>query len=527
MVDRDRLRSFLIRPGDLNAFFGLVVDNMTQLVIMASILVGIFKFPREIVYGRMIPGSAIGVFIGDLVYTVMAIRLARRTGRTNITAMPLGIDTPSLFAFTFGVIGPAYLTTGDAELAWKISMAVIILVGLVKTAGAFLGPTIRRVVPRAGLLGPIAGVALLLIAFLPMLKILHAPLVGFLSMVVILTCIVGKVPFPFRIPAAFAAVVMGIVLFHLLGLLGIGPPSLPSPAQAEAWTLPLPSFQFLEGLSQTLPYLPIALPFAIIVIIGGIDVTESAAAAGDEYDTRSILLTSGLSTVASGLCGGVVQTTPYIGHPAYKEMGGGAGYTLATALLIGLAGIFGFLGGFVDLLPEAAVAPILLFIGLEITAQAFSATPREHYKAVAFAFLPAIAALVLIEMNGLLGHLGKRPVDLQGEAAQTYQAILLLSNGFVVSSLLWGGALAEIIDRRLSRAALFFAAGGVLTLFGVVHSPFEDGRLFFPWQAGSSEPLLLGAAYGIMAAFLAGMAFFQRSDSDGGGDHGDSTGDIR
>lgn len=512
MNQKNRLKSLLIRPGDLNAFFGLVVDNMTQLVIMASILVGIFRFPREIVYSKMIPGSAIGVFVGDLIYTIMAIRLARRTGRSDITAMPLGIDTPSLFAFTFGVIGPAYLATNDAALAWKISAAVIILVGLVKTAGAFLGPMIQRAVPRAGLLGPIAGVALLLIAFLPLLKIVQSPLVGFFSLIVILTCIVGKIPFPFRIPAAFAAVVLGILLSSILGLFGQGHASA-LPTDPTTWALPLPTLQFLEGLPYVLTYLPIALPFAIIVIIGGIDVTESASAAGDEYDTRSILLTSGLSTVASGLCGGVVQTTPYIGHPAYKEMGGGAGYTLATALFIGLAGIFGFLGEVVDLLPEAAVAPILIFIGLEITAQAFAATPKEHYKAVAFAFLPVIAALILIEINGLLGHLGKRAADLQGETAVTYQALLFLSNGFVVSSLLWGGALAEIIDRRLRRAALFFGVAGALALFGVIHSPFEDGRLFFPWQAETTQPLVMAAAYGLMAAFLLGMAVAQRGES--------------
>lgn len=514
MNEKNRLQSFLIRPGDLNAFFGLVVDNMTQLVIMAAILVGIFQFPREIVYGRMIPGSAIGVFVGDLIYTVMAIRLARRTGRSDITAMPLGIDTPSLFAFTFGVIGPAYLATNDAALAWKISTAVIILVGLVKTAGAFLGPLIQRAVPRAGLLGPIAAVALLLIAFLPLLKIVQNPLVGFLSLSIILTCIVGKIPFPFRIPAAFGAVVLGMLVSTLLGLFfGQGAESSPL-HETVVGALPLPTLQFLEGLPHVLTYLPIALPFAIIVIIGGIDVTESAAAAGDEYDTRSILLTSGLSTVASGLCGGVVQTTPYIGHPAYKEMGGGAGYTLATALFIGLAGIFGFLGTVVDLLPEAAVAPILVFIGLEITAQAFSATPKEHYKAVAFAFLPVIAAVILIQLNGLLGHLGKRAADLQGETALTYQALLFLSNGFIVSSLLWGGALAEIIDRRLLRAAAFFGLAGALALFGVIHSPFEDGRLFFPWGMDTTWPFMMAVAYGLMAVFLLGMAAARKDHPD-------------
>jgi AGZA family xanthine/uracil permease-like MFS transporter len=277
-----------------------------------------------------------------------------------------------------------------------------------------------------------------------------------------------------------------------------------------ALAFPVPSLAFLEGLPHILPYLPIALPFAIVVIIGGIDVTESAAAAGDEYDTRAILLTSGLSTFVSGLCGGVVQTTPYIGHPAYKEMGGGAGYTLGTALFIGLGGMLGFLGVIVDLLPEAAVAPILVFIGLEITAQAFYATEEKHYKAVAFAFLPAIAALIQIEMNGLLNHLGKRSADLQGDTAMTYHAVVLMANGFVISSLLWGATLALIIDRKLQNAAAFLGIAAALSLFGIIHSPFDDGRLFFPWDTGSNTPFVFGAAYGLMAIFLMGMAFTQK-----------------
>lgn len=94
--------------------------------------------------------------------------------------MPLGIDTPSLFAFLFGVIGPVHLATGDPVLDWKISMAVVVLVGLTKMVGSFLGPIIQRALPRADLLGPIAGVALRLIAFVPAIKIFHEPLVGFL-----------------------------------------------------------------------------------------------------------------------------------------------------------------------------------------------------------------------------------------------------------------------------------------------------------------------------------------------------------
>ena len=508
---------WLIKKGDLNAFFGLIVDNMTQLVIMASILIGVFDFPRDIVFFYMIPGSAIGVFIGDFVYTIMAIRLARRLGRDDITAMPLGIDTPSLFAFTFGVVGPAYVATQDGLLAWKISMGVIVMVGLVKIGGSFIGPFIRRSVPRAGLLGPIAGVALLLIAFLPSLKIFHSPLVGFVSLIVILTCLIGKISFPFRIPAAFAGVLMGVIVYYLLAWFGFWPITSPISEHAEAfrWVFPFPSLGFLEGLPYLSSYIPIALPFALVVLIGGIDVTESAAASGDEYSTRGILLTDGIATMLSGLCGGVVQTTPYIGHPAYKGMGGGAGYTLFTAIFIGLGGVLGYLGLMVDLLPEAAVAPILVFIGLEITSQAFYATPKEHYKAVAMAFIPIIASLVLIELNGLLSHLGKSLNDLSGAMKETYETLVLLANGFIISSLLWGAALAMIIDHRLKKAAAFLMIGCILTLFGVIHSPFQDGHLFFPWDNPPHTTFTLSAAYGMMAIFLIMMDAYRHRNGIG------------
>src|SRR5439155_524988 len=100
-------------------------------------------------------------------------------------------------------------------------------------------------------------------------------------------------------------------------------------------------------------------------------------------------------TLVAGLCGGVVQNTPYIGHPAYKAMGARAGYTLATGLVIGVGAMVGVLSILVTLLPEAAVAPILVFIGLAITAQAFLASPPRHQAlplAGAYGVLAALCA---------------------------------------------------------------------------------------------------------------------------------------
>ena len=139
----------------------------------------------------MVPGTALGVLLGDLAYTWLAVRLMRRTGRSDVTAMPFGIDTPSLFGMVFGVLGPAMLLTRDPILAWKIGMGVTVAMGVIKLGLAFAGDWVRRLVPRAALLGSIAGVAVLLIAFLPALRIFADPLVGVVSLTVVLVALVG------------------------------------------------------------------------------------------------------------------------------------------------------------------------------------------------------------------------------------------------------------------------------------------------------------------------------------------------
>lgn len=483
--------------GDLNAFFGLVFDNLTNLVILAAILTGTFGFSREIVLTKMIPGTALGVLIGDLIYTRMAFRLARREGREDVTAMPLGIDTPSLFGLSFGVLGPARLMTGSDERAWQIGMAVLVLSGLFKVACAFAGPWIHRVLPRAALLGSIAGVALLLIAYLPLHKVLAIPVVGFLSLGIILMTLIARLPLPGRLPGALAAAVVGSALYHGMGLAGFLPEpyhGLPG-SVAFAPAIPWPTLGFLQGLAEAWAYVPLALPLALGTVVGGIDNTESAAVAGDRYPVRGILLTEGVATLAAGLCGGVIQTTPYIGHPAYKAMGGRAAYTLATALFIGFGGIFGFLSFFVELLPEAAIAPILIFIGLEITAQAFVATPPRHAPAVALCFLPAIGYLVFLEQGGLLRALGVEGQALPAAARAVQEATLIAGQGFIFTALLWGAALASLIDGALPRAALFLSVAAVATLTGMIHNPLPDGTLFLPWRLPVATPGALAGGY--------------------------------
>jgi AGZA family xanthine/uracil permease-like MFS transporter len=534
------------RWGDVNAFFGLTLDNLTQMLLLFALLTqqpGDARFTPQFVLTRMIPGTALGVLFGDLVYTWMAFRLARRTGRTDVTAMPLGLDTPSTIAVSFLILLP---TLGDEVkrikgdlsgeaftaahheqamfFAWNVALMVLVFSGLFKAAVAPLGNAVRRWVPRAGLLGSLAAIALTLIAFLPMLQdIVAVPVVGLVALTVILVALVAHRPLPGNIPGALAALLVGVLVYAVCAALKLVPPL--EKTGAGLWQLPslLPvapeaaaGWDWWERVLKTaLKMMPIAFPFALATIVGGIDCVESAAAVGDEYDTRTVLLTEGIGSVLAGLLGGVIQTTPYIGHPAYKAMGGRAAYTLATALFIGAAGCFGWFGLLFEWLPKPALFGIVVFVGLEITAQSYHATPSRYFPALALATLPALACLGAILVKQYL------PPQDYGRAELV--PLWCLANGFIVTSLLWGSALAALLDGRLRPAAGYLAFAGLCALFGIIHSPFSAERIDLP-QAVYEElakqfpgekaaavlcqsPYHWAAAYLLSAALLVGLSF--------------------
>jgi len=514
-------------PGDVNAFFGLSLDNLAGLVLMVSLLGAAFGFPSQFALGHLVPGTAIGVVVGDLIFTWMAFRLARRTGRTDVTAMPLGLDTPSTFGMVFFVLGPAYSeavatgldTEAAARHAWHIGMCAIVLSGLFKIACSAVAGPIRRIVPRAGLLGSLAAIALALISFLPLLEIFGMPLVGLVSLGIVLATLTARISFPFQIPGALAALLVGMSIQAIGTRTGWIPAAAShtaiDPAAAlwpTAWLSAL-RLEWLEAWNDTLKYLPVVIPFALGTVVGGIDCTESAAAAGDEYDTARIIGVEGVATIIAGLCGGVIQTTPYIGHPAYKAMGGRAAYTLATAAMIGTVGLTGTFAYLYEAIPGPAILPILVFIGLEITAQSFHATPQRHYPAVAIACLPALAALVTLQADKLIAA-GAMPT---GTLARDLFSMRLLASGFILTSLLWAGLVTALIDRKLVAAAGWCAASSVLAICGAIHSPFPDGRLLAPWaigalpaEAAGRGPLEMAAAYGLLAVVFLGWSALDR-----------------
>jgi AGZA family xanthine/uracil permease-like MFS transporter len=255
-------------------------------------------------------------------------------------------------------------------------------------------------------------------------------------------------------------------------------------------------------LPQNIQYLPIAIPFGIMTIIGGINNTESARLAGDNYRTRDILLTEAATSLIAAFFGGVAQTTPYIGHPAYKKMGATHWYTLFTALFVGFGSLIGLLSVIVGLIPRAVLAPIFIFIGFEIVHQAYKEAPEAHSPAVSLSFMPVIANLIIIILGQFLGAMAITTDMLPVRLQALHQSLTVLSNGFILTALLWGSMLAFLIDRKPRLAALCTFACAVFSLFGIIHSILPNGEVYLPWAVTSRVHYTIALAYTLLSGII-------------------------
>jgi AGZA family xanthine/uracil permease-like MFS transporter len=232
-----------------------------------------------------------------------------------------------------------------------------------------------------------------------------------------------------------------------------------------------------------------------------------------------------VATLVAGVCGGVAQSTPYIGQPAYKGMGARAGYTLITGLFVGLGGILGYVSYIVELIPRAVLAPILIFVALDIMVQAFLACPARHAPAVAFAYFPTVARLLAIKLAVFVpAAVFAEQLVKGGKELPEVLVTVALGNGFILTAMLWGAFLAEMIDRRLRRAALYLGILSLFTFFGVVHSSSPDGTMYLPWNLtglARQIPYQFALAYAVFALLLLALSFSRESREPApAGEHG-------
>ena len=273
------------------------------------------------------------------------------------------------------------------------------------------------------------------------------------------------------------------------------------------FSVPLPAFgHVFSGFEFLGIILVTAIPFGIYDLVEAMDNVESAAASGDSFPTTRVLTADGVVSLIGCLMGNPFINAVYIGHPGWKAMGGRIGYSLATGVAV-LADVLAghHRGDDSTLIPVVAIAPILLYIGMLIGAQAFQETPRSHAPAVILAFLPHLAAWGKLQIDNALGAAGTSAaavgLDKLGQAGVLYHGLEVLGGGAILGGLVLGAIAVFIIERQLAKAAAFAAAGAALTFFGFMHGE----------QIGLGKSLPLGFSYLGFAAVLLVCAKFAQT----------------
>ncbi len=464
-----------ICKGDLDGFFGLFVDNLLQLLLIFTLCPLLCGIGVAEVAAKILPGAALSILVGNLFFAWQAWQVARREGREDVTALPYGINTVSLFAFIVFIMAPIYRQTHDATLAWQAGLFGCFISGVMELAGAFVGDALRRHAPRAAMLSSLAGIAITFIAMGFVFQIFASPALGLLPMLLILVCYAAKLKLPLGLPAGFVAVVVGTLLAWALRAAGLAPAAPSGEAAAAAFHPPQWAgnslFEFLFS-KVGWSYMAVIVPMGLFNIIGSLQCLESAEAAGDRFPTRPSLLANGVGSIVAACLGSPFATTLYIGHPGWKAMGARWGYSWLNGAVICAIVLFGLVGQVLRVVPLEVTLGILLWIGLVMTAQAFQASPQPHALAVAAGLIPALAAWLLVQIETTLRVAGTDLVRTSERFAPDLHihGVIALSQGFLITSIIYAAVMALVIDHKFKRAAAWLLAAGFFSSIGLIHA---------------------------------------------------------
>ena len=484
--------------GDVDGFFGLFFSGFPDLLLIVG-LAPVCGFSTEFVTRQILPGVAISVLAGNLFYAWRARRLAASTGRGDVTAIPFGINTPTIFAYVFLIMGPVYTRTHSGTLAWQAGVFASLLSGVVQTLGAFSTDWLRRHTPRAALLCPLAGLALAYLCLGFIFGVFDQASVALLPMLLLFTLYASRLKLPWRIPPAMVAIGLGAILVAVLRALHIyhAPAALTTtagfypPHPINLWEL----VSHREGWS----YLAVILPLAALDTLASLQILESVKVAGDDYKTTPSLLMNGIGTLAAAALGSPFPTTLYVGHAAHKANGARSGYSALNGLVTLILCTTGCLPLVLQVIPLEVAGPVIVWFGLVTVAQAFTEVPRAQAVAVVLGLVPMLAQWA----SGIADTVARKAGSSLAEVLPlmgtelALSGLIALGQGGLLTSMIWAAALALVIERRFVQAALWISAASLLSAIGVIHA-------YSLTPAGIEGHIAWGAAPAFTFSYAAG-----------------------
>jgi len=457
--------------GDVDGLLGIFVDNLSVFLVLISLNLFVVGMPAEIVFGRMLPGAAVGLLFGNIYYAYLAKRLAKKENRDDVTALPSGVSIVFVLVYTMGILLPVSRITGDPVMAWRIGLAANFIGAAICVLGAFIGPWLRKHLPTAAMLGALGGLAVVFIAGMGLDDIFSDPIIGFIALAVVLWGYIARGKIPFKLPAGLVALILGAIIALFMGKATLS-------IEGVGFYAPIPWFFTVgfQAFKEAVPFLAVIIPLAVINFISTLNNVESAKTAGDNYPIRETMIVDAIASAIGGVFGCPYPNCVFIGHPGYKRMGARMGYSLINGIIMTILAFFGLFGMMSKIIPTSAVTPILIFIGLVNIELAFTAVPKAHVPASAIALLPFVGEFAFEQVNSTLSSLGTSVADpgvLQGLMIEglNYPGYTVLAYGTIIISMLLASILAFVISRDLLKASVAAFIGALCSAIGLIHSP--------------------------------------------------------
>ena len=468
--------------GDIDATVAQVGFNLAQVIIPVFLLAPA-GIDRQFSVTRVLPGYALGYLAGSVGLVWLAMNLARREKRADVTVHVFGNNVPAILSFTLSVVLPVYLETRDANQAWAIGAAAVAWTGIIKLVAAPFAGALRRFIPAPASMTVFGAAMYSYLALVLLQRLFDQPFVGIVALAIVAVAVLGRVPITrWRFPPFLVAWLVPLIAALAVGYVHPGWPAI-------SVQLPFAAAPgFLQAMVRALPFFSVIAPIAIYQTLQDIAAVEGAASAGDDYDARAILACDGLGTLICGLGGSIVSPVIYAVHPPYKAIGARIGYAVWSPVLYLAIVMAGLTTWFVQLFPWSILAAMIAYIAIGVGTAALHRVDRKYLAAVLLGFVLPAGAVVSSAINSALPALKLQAASPAVSSALNtsiyWSSVQGLGNGFLFLVLIVSALVTEIIDRRFGRASVWCLIAAAFSWFGLTHSATAGWRAQPIYAAG-------------------------------------------
>ncbi len=454
--------------GDVDATITQVGAIIAQLFIPVLLLASA-GISTAFSLAHLVPGFALGFLIGSAGLIQLAVALARREGRADVTAHVYGNNVPAIITYTLSIFLPVYLETHDANRAWQIGAAAVVWTGIIKLVAAPFAGAFRRYIPVPASMTVFGTAMYSYLALVVLQRIFDQPLVGIVALAIVGITVFAGVPITkYRIPPFLFAWIVPLALGILVHYV--------HPVwQGVSFVLPfVPPGGPLHAMALAVPFLSVIAPMAIYHVLQDIATVEGATAAGDNYDARSVVAWDAVGTLLCGLAGSIVTPVIYALHPPYKALGARIGFAFWTPVIllaVVMSGLTSFIAG---LFPWPILAALIAYVAVGVGTATLRRVDRKYLSVVLLGFVLPVGAVVSAAVNSALPALQLSAASPGVQAALNrsiyWSSLRGLGNGFLFLVLVVASVVTEAIDRNFGRAAIWCVIAAAFSWVGLMHA---------------------------------------------------------